>query len=433
MKRRPFAYLRRSNAGNGKNNNGRVTFDSQRTAVLELAARRGDPEPELIVEWGVSGADKASGFGGTGRGGRRRAYLELKQAIEADTVSAVYAYSLSRLARSTRELLELAELCVAHDVPIRLSKEGDIDGQSPSGRLYLTVLAAVSTFEAEVSAERARDRNESMRDLGLYLGRPPFGWLVDDDVQLVPDPATASTLAKILMLYRDLKSPQRVAKALNDAGIAAPMGGLWRDGTIRRVISRQPGYRPPETVRGSRAVPTATFARLLRCSCGAAMTPTRKRYRTARGEQREWVGYTCSDARYDRCHPKLKSVPESVIRTAAEEEASHLRLPDAVEMSTKAESKRAELDERRARILDGLEHGTFTRPEADERLAKVAAELDALEQETHIEDIPPLDWSQPPEIVNGVLHALFEEIRLGPDLMPQPDGFVWRRREWRAD
>ena len=207
MASRPVAYVRRSNAGTA-NGNGRVSFDAQRSAVLELAARRGDPEPELVVEWGLSGADAASSCGGTGRGGRRRAYRELRARIDAGQVSALYAYSLSRLARSTRELLDLAEACVAQGVPIRLAKEGDIDGTSPSGRLYLTVLAAVSTFEAEVSAERAHDRNEQMRDRGAFIGRPPYGSLLEDG-QLVPDPIAAPILKRVLRLYRDLKSPAR--------------------------------------------------------------------------------------------------------------------------------------------------------------------------------------------------------------------------------
>src|SRR5437016_4298130 len=113
MPSRSVAYVRRSNASNG-HGNGRISFDTQRAAVLELAARRGDPEPELVVEWGLSGADAATAFGGSGRGGRRRAYRELRARIEAGQVSALYAYSLSRLARSTRELLDLAEACVAH-------------------------------------------------------------------------------------------------------------------------------------------------------------------------------------------------------------------------------------------------------------------------------------------------------------------------------
>src|SRR5437762_1612387 len=98
MPSHPVAYVRRSSTSNG-HGNGRISFDTQRTAVLELALRRGDAAPELIVEWGHSGADAATAFGGSGRGGKRRAYRELRARIDAGQVSALYAYSLSRLAR----------------------------------------------------------------------------------------------------------------------------------------------------------------------------------------------------------------------------------------------------------------------------------------------------------------------------------------------
>ncbi|MBA2717904.1 MAG: recombinase family protein [Chloroflexi bacterium] len=415
MTRKPIAYLRRSHAGG--NGNGRVSFEVQHAAVLDVARRHGDAQPEVIVEWGVSGADATGAFGGTGRGGKRRAYYDLRDRIERDEVSALYSYSLSRLARSTRELLDLAEACVAHDVPIRLDKEGTIDATSPSGRLYLTVLAGVASFEAEVAAERARDRTDQMREQGAYVGRNPYGYLIDDG-RLVPDPLAVPTIKKVIKLYRDLKSPAKVARALNDAKVPAPQGGKWGDGTVRRIVSRQPGHTPPQTVRGSRAVPVARFARLLVCACGRTMTPARKRYTTATGERRDWTGYTCPGARYDRTHPKGRAVAESVVLEVAMVEVSRLRLPDRVSVEAKADARRADLDARRGRIIDALEAGAITRAEAEPRLARIAGEVDAIDAETQVVRVPKLDWSWPAEQVNSVLRTFWERIDLGPDMTP---------------
>lgn len=428
MTRRPIAYLRRSHAGG--NGNGRVSFEVQHAAVLDVARRHGDTDLEVIVEWGVSGADATGAFGGTGRGGKRRAYYDLRDRIERGEVSALYSYSLSRLARSTRELLDLAEACVEHDVPIRLDKEGTIDATSPSGRLYLTVLAAVSSFEAEVAAERARDRTDLMREQGAYIGRNPFGYIIDSG-RLLPDPLTHPTLKRVLALYTKLKSPARVARALNVAKVPAPMGGAWVDGTVRRILARQPGYAPPATVRGSRAVPVARFARLLVCPCGRRLTPARKRYRTAKGDAREWVGYTCPGARYAGSHPKVRAVAESVILEAAMAQVGRLRLPDQVEVEAKAEALRGDLDARRGRIIDALEAGTINRAEAEPRLARIAAEVDAIDAETQVVRVPKLDWDWPAEQVNLVLRTFWERIDLGPDMTPT--GFVWKLpEEWLA-
>lgn len=423
MARHPVAYLRRSHAG--PTNGGRVSFDVQRAAVLEMAARRGDPEPELVVEWGLSGAAKAGTFGGTGRGGKRRAYHDLKERIEAGDVSALYAYSLSRLARSTGELLELAQLCTAHDVPIRLAKEGDIDGTTPSGRLYLTVLAAVATFEAEVAAERARDRNESMRERGAYLGRQPFGYLFAPDGTLAPDPATAPIVAQVVALFRELKSPAKVATALNRQHVAAPMGGEWKDGTIRRIVAREAGYQP-SGVRGSRSVPVARFARLLRCPHHGdkveLLTPARKHYRTADGKQHLWTGYTCGAARYNRAHPAGRTVPESAVVEWAKTEIIHFAPPDVVELRRTDEAKRADLEARRGRMIDALEAGTITRSEADPRLARIAAELAALETHPEPVEVPTIDWTWEPERLNPVLRALWSRIELDPVTMQPVSG-----------
>lgn len=431
QQRRPVAYLRRSNSSTA-NGNGRISFDVQRAAVLEMAARRGDAEPQLIVEWGVSGAARRGTGGGTGRGGRRRAWHELVAAIEAGSVSALYGYSLSRLARSTRELLDLAALCVDHEVPIRLAKEGEIDGSTPTGRLYLTVLAAMATFEAEVASERGHDRNEAMRERGQFIGRPGYGWLIDKSTgRLVPDPVTMPIVKRVARLYGTLKSPARVARALNDAGVPAPQGGIWMEGTVRRILARQPGAKPPATVRGSRAVPAARFSRLLVCPAdGYTLTPSRKRYRTAAGEQREWVGYTCPGARYNRAHPKPSAVAESVILTWAKEEARRLRLPDLLEVHAKAEAQRAEFEARRGRIVDALEAGTITRAEAEPRLARLAGELEALDTETQLVEIPRLDWASTPETLNPVLRGLWARIELQPDL--HPARAEWLVPEWRA-
>ena len=431
MTRRPFAYLRRSNAG-GHNGSGRVSYDVQRQAVLDLAARHGDPEPELIVEWGVSGADKGGAFGGTGRGGRRRAYHDLRAAIADDRVSALYAYSLSRLARSTAELLDLAKLCVSRGTSIRLAKEGTIDNASATGRLYLTVLAAVATFEAEVSAERAKDRNDTMREKGAHLGRAPYGMLIGEDGRLVPDPSAAPTVDRVLSLYQQLRSPGRVARALNDEGTPAPQGGKWADGTIRRILARQPGARPAATVRGSRAAPTARFARLMRCPHdGSLMTPSRKSYVIASGQQRAWTGYICSAARYDPSHPRPMAIAERIVEAATREELRHLQVPDRVELASEHAAKREDLVGRRERLIDALESGTITKADAEPRLSRMATDLDALDAAAEVVDIPDIDWEWDAEELNSVLRAILDGIDLDPETL-RPIGFRWRVPEWRG-
>src|SRR5438874_90852 len=81
----------------------------------ELAARNGDAELQLLSDWNRSGRKTAS----------RPDYLRLRKMVEAGEVSVLYAYSLSRLARSLTEYSHLVEVCRQQQVTIRLAKEGE--------------------------------------------------------------------------------------------------------------------------------------------------------------------------------------------------------------------------------------------------------------------------------------------------------------------
>jgi hypothetical protein len=116
-------------------------------------------------------------------------------------------------------------------------------------------------------------------------------------------------------------------------------------------------------------------------------------------------------------------------------EAARLRVPaDRVELAAVDGARRAALDAKRERWIEQYGEGLIERDERDRRLAAIDADLVALDAAQIIVDIPQaVDWTQPPAIVNGILRAMWETVELGPDLLPLPDGFGWRRPEWRAE
>ena len=90
-----------------------------------------------------------------------------KDLKEGDTVIVT---SFSRLARSTKDLLELVEGFEEEKVGFRSLKE-DINTQGASGRFILTLLGAVATFERELMLEKQRDGIEYARSQGKYRGK----------------------------------------------------------------------------------------------------------------------------------------------------------------------------------------------------------------------------------------------------------------------
>lgn len=85
---------------------------------------------------------------------------------EGDTV---YIHDFSRLARSTKDLLEIVERLQAKKVHLVSNKE-DIDTHTPNGKLMLTMLAAINEFERENLLERQREGIALAKKAGKFKG-----------------------------------------------------------------------------------------------------------------------------------------------------------------------------------------------------------------------------------------------------------------------
>ena len=86
---------------------------------------------------------------------------------EGDTV---VIHDFSRLARSTKDLLEIVELLEDKKVTLISSKE-NIDSSTPTGKLMLTMIGAINEFERANLLERQREGIAIAKEKGLYKGR----------------------------------------------------------------------------------------------------------------------------------------------------------------------------------------------------------------------------------------------------------------------
>lgn len=84
---------------------------------------------------------------------------------------AVIVSELSRLGRSTKDLIDLADRFNESGVDLISLKES-IDTSSPMGRCFFTVLAAVATMERELIVERTNEGLAAARARGRVGGRP---------------------------------------------------------------------------------------------------------------------------------------------------------------------------------------------------------------------------------------------------------------------
>ena len=89
---------------------------------------------------------------------------------EGDTI---YVHDLSRLARSTKDLLEIVEILDSKKVSLVSNKE-NIDSATPTGKLMLTMIGAIAEFERTNLLERQKEGIAIAKKAGKYKGRKPI-------------------------------------------------------------------------------------------------------------------------------------------------------------------------------------------------------------------------------------------------------------------
>lgn len=85
---------------------------------------------------------------------------------EGDTI---YIHDFSRLARSTKDLLEIVEQITAKKVNLVSNKE-NLDTSTPTGKLMLTMIAAINEFERQNLLERQKEGIEIAKREGKFKG-----------------------------------------------------------------------------------------------------------------------------------------------------------------------------------------------------------------------------------------------------------------------
>lgn len=85
---------------------------------------------------------------------------------------AVKVTKLCRLARNTKHLLEIVEFLDSKSVTLQVLNLG-IDTASPTGRLMVTLIGAIATFERQLLLERQAEGIALAKQKGRYKGRKP--------------------------------------------------------------------------------------------------------------------------------------------------------------------------------------------------------------------------------------------------------------------
>ncbi len=144
---------------------GSQTTENQIKALRELADRNGWEVVATYTDDGISGAASSRKC--------RRGLDQLLQAVVRREVDVVMAWSVDRIGRSLRQVLEVFEELRAKDVDLVLHQQG-FDTTTPAGRAMFGMCGVFAELERELIQERTRAGLERARAQGKRLGRPPI-------------------------------------------------------------------------------------------------------------------------------------------------------------------------------------------------------------------------------------------------------------------
>lgn len=108
--------------------------------------------------------------------GTKRERPELNKLIEqVRSGDTVIIMDLTRLSRSTRDLIELVNLFQEKEVNLKSLKESWLDTTTPQGKLMFTIFSGLAEFERDLISERTKEGLAVAKKKGKKIGRAAVG------------------------------------------------------------------------------------------------------------------------------------------------------------------------------------------------------------------------------------------------------------------
>jgi len=146
-----------------------VSLEVQRAQIESWCVANGYILAEIKVDEGLSG----------GRADNRPALQQAMATLRRG--DALVVFSLSRLARSTRDTLLIADALKRRGADL-VSLSENIDTTTANGRMSFHLMAMLSEFERAVTAERTASAMWHLQRQGRYIGgHTPYGWVRGED------------------------------------------------------------------------------------------------------------------------------------------------------------------------------------------------------------------------------------------------------------
>ena len=212
----------------------RVSTTEQASEGVSLEAQRAK-----IAAWAVANDYELVAIhedaGITGTSMEKRAGLQAAIAATGKGMALV-AYSISRLARSTADMLEIAAGLEKKGADL-VSLTEKIDTTTAAGRMVFRMLAVLSEFERDIISERTTNALAHKKAQGQVYSALPLGY-ANADGKLVPIDEELLVVAEIRDMRGQGKTLRDIADDLNQRGIVGKRGGKYHASTIKAVLAK---------------------------------------------------------------------------------------------------------------------------------------------------------------------------------------------------
>ncbi|WP_209732654.1 recombinase family protein [Methanococcus voltae] len=100
----------------------------------------------------------------------RPEFIKMFDSLSSNDI--IIVTELTRISRSTKDLVEIVENCKSLNVEIKSLKESWLDTSSAHGKLLFTIFAGLAQFERDLTSERTKNGLAVARARGRVGGRP---------------------------------------------------------------------------------------------------------------------------------------------------------------------------------------------------------------------------------------------------------------------
>lgn len=204
-----------------------VSLEAQQARIESWCAANGYELVRVHMDAGISGK----------RMDTRKELLAALASLKKGM--ALVSYSLSRLARSTKDAIAIGETVASKKADL-VSLSEQIDTTTAAGKMMFQMMAVLAEFERNLVAERTTNALQHKKRTGQkYTNKTPYGFEAIDG-RLIEVEQETKIVAEIQAARSSGSTLQAIADTLNGRGIPTKTGKQWQPATIHLLLKRSP-------------------------------------------------------------------------------------------------------------------------------------------------------------------------------------------------